>query len=128
MCGIQPLIFSTAIVVDLHESGYVSRFCYAIKTMAILELAKWYRKGFDKSQLPRHWIACRGLNEKQLTEGYPKNYGHELLITYEKLFGKPLKYRTDINSKEILLSEAMGCSFNCINHLVAYLHNTNILL
>ena len=53
--GIIDLAFTTAICIDLNETGYLYRFCFKEEEMAISALTKMQ----SAEEVPIGWIACR---------------------------------------------------------------------
>ena len=127
MNGIIGLVFTTAIITDLNETGYSARFCYASNYLAHVEHAKWHKKHFSYSFLPRGWIACRGLTKSELISGFPVDYGQSVIETYKRLFTSKPKLFSEIDDKKLKLAEEMQCSVNDVEHLGAYLRCIGLL-
>lgn len=119
--GIIKLVFTTAIVTDLTETGYTARFCYDSNYLAHVEHAKWHKKHFSHSFLPRGWIACRGVTKSELVAGFPPDYGQSLIDAYERLFASKPALLSEINANKLMLADEMQCLVNDILHLGAYL-------
>ena len=45
LCGLFTMLFTTALVVDLEESGYSHRFCYETPLEALSALKSWTGEG-----------------------------------------------------------------------------------
>lgn len=56
VCGIKRFNYTTALVVDLHATGYQRRYCYEHEADARAALLQWTGDGHPGGP----WIKCKG--------------------------------------------------------------------
>ena len=126
--GLVDLAFTTAIVTDVGQTGYHQRFCFEYRAQALAMHCAWHKKNFDPYFLPRGWVACRGVSKQELIDGYPTNYGQELIEAYRYIYICEPKLHSDVVAKKAELASEIMCSENTVKHLAAYLKELNILI
>ena len=126
--GLIKLLYTTAIVTDVGQTGYHQRFCFEFHPQALAAHCAWHKKSFDPHFLPRGWIACRGVSKQELIDGYPAGYGHEVIEAYRYIYTCEPKLHADVVAKKPELAREIMCSENTVKHLAAYLQAIDILV
>lgn len=62
-CALVQFMFTWAIVSDIHEMGYVDRWCYSSEEKAKTALLSWAGKDGEPDGWHRHPISGRRINE-----------------------------------------------------------------
>ena len=126
--GLSRLMYTTAIISDIGELCYSHRFCFESEETALREHLDWHSRGFSLQELPKNWIACRGLTKGELVEGYPSDYCNDVIDWINSNFEPCRRVHSHLCSFVSDLCEATNRTAEEANHALAYLTKIGVII
>lgn len=116
--GVIRLAYTNAIITDVDQNFFKTRFCFENRDMAHSELMAWKARKFD-GQFPKGWVACRQVAPQELIESFGADYAESFKRTLLNTCPLPQYPKT---SEELEIRARLSLDKQEFKHLHAYLH------